>query len=188
MLLLRNPAREEIIRALDIYENTLDENNNLLIFYAGHGYWDERTQKGYWIPSDAGFDNTANWIRNSTISGYISGIGTKHTLLIADACFSGGIFKTRAIPEETSGGIQRLNDLSSRKAMTSGTLKEVPDNSVFMYYFLKQLSENKEKYLPAEGLFHSFKPAVLNNSDNIPQFGVIKNSGDEGGDFIFIIQ
>jgi hypothetical protein len=28
--------------------------------------------------------------------------------------------------------------------------------------------------------------AVMNNSENVPQFGTIQNVGDEGGDFIFI--
>ena len=81
--------------------------------------------------------------------------------------------------------ISRLNELPSRKAMTSGTLKEVPDKSVFVEYLVKRLLENEEDYLPSEQLFFSFKPAVLNNSDNIPQFGEIKDAGDEGGDFIF---
>jgi hypothetical protein len=30
------------------------------------------------------------------------------------------------------------------------------------------------------------KMAVINNSENIPQFGTIRNVGDNGGDFIFI--
>ena len=115
-----------------------------------------------------------------------SGIESKHTLLIADACFSGGIFKTRAAFSGASRAINRLHELPSRKAMTSGTLKEVPDESIFLYYLTKNLKENQEEFLPAEKLFFSFKPAVLNNSENIPQFGVIKNAGDEGGDFIFI--
>jgi hypothetical protein len=70
--------------------------------------------------------------------------------------------------------------------MTSGTLTEVPDKSVFLEYLLKQLSENAEAYLSSEQLFFSFKPAVLNNTENVPQFGVVGNSGDEGGDFLFI--
>lgn len=186
VVFLRNPHREDIIKALDKLEYFLKENDNLLIFYAGHGMWDEHTQRGYWIPADASISSTSNWIRNSTISGYISGLKTKHTLIIADACFSGGIFKTRAAMPDTPSSVQRLYELPSRKAMTSGTLKEVPDESVFLYYLTKKLEENQDHYLPSEQLFHSFKPAVLNNSDNIPQFGVIKNSGDEGGDFIFI--
>jgi len=82
--------------------------------------------------------------------------------------------------------IQKLYELPSRKAMTSGTLKEVPDKSVFLQYLTKRLIDNEEQYLPSEQLFYSFKPAVLNNSINVPQFGEIKNAGDEGGDFIFI--
>lgn len=184
--LLVNATREEIISSLDKLESRLTENDNLLIFYAGHGYWDEKTGKGYWFPADAKYNNTANWIRNSTISGYISGIKSKHTLLIADACFSGGIFKTRAAFSGASRAINRIYELPSRKAMTSGTLKEVPDKSVFLYYLTKNLQENQEEFLPAEKLFFGFKQAVLNNSENIPQFGVIKNAGDEGGDFVFI--
>ena len=184
--MLVNATREDIISSFDKLETKLTENDNLLVFYAGHGYWDEKTGKGYWFPADAKYNNTANWIRNSTISGYISGIRSKHTLLIADACFSGGIFKTRAAFSGASRAINRLHELPSRKAMTSGTLKEVPDKSVFIYYLTKNLQENQEEFLPAEKLFFGFKSAVLNNSENIPQFGVIKNAGDEGGDFIFI--
>jgi hypothetical protein len=184
--LLINAKREEIIAVFDELEFNLTENDNLLIFYAGHGYWDERTQKGYWLPADAKYDNTACWIRNSTITGYVSGIKARHTLLISDACFSGGIFKTRAAFTGASKAMTRLYELPSKKAMTSGTLKEVPDESVFLHYLTKNLQENQEKFMPAEKLFFSFKPAVLNNSENIPQFGVIKNAGDEGGDFIFV--
>jgi hypothetical protein len=51
---------------------------------------------------------------------------------------------------------------------------------------VKRLTENQKKYLPTEELFNSFKVAVMNNSPNEPQYGEIKNSGDEGGDFIFL--
>ena len=70
--------------------------------------------------------------------------------------------------------------------MTSGVLEEVPDESVFIDYLVKRLEENQEKYLPSELLFSSFKTAVMNNSETVPQFGVIQNVGDEGGDFIFV--
>jgi len=76
--------------------------------------------------------------------------------------------------------------MNSRKAMTSGTLKEVPDESVFLKYLMERLEENQEEYLASEQLFYSLKPAVLNNSENVPQFGEVKNAGDEGGDFIFV--
>jgi hypothetical protein len=130
--------------------------------------------------------STVKWFRNSTLRDFIGSIQTRHTVLIADACFSGAIFKTRAAFAAPSQGIQKLYELPSRKAMTSGILQQVPDESVFIKYLIKRLEENEEKYLPSEVLFSSFKTAVMENSSNVPQFGTIQNVGDEGGDFIFI--
>jgi len=183
---LKNPTREQIISSLDQLEKEVTKSDNLLIFYAGHGYWNETSQKGFWLPSDASKKNTSNWIANSSVSDYIRSIPAKHTLLIADACFSGSIFKTRAAFGSQDLSTMKLYELTSRKAMTSGTLTEVPDKSVFIDFLVKRLNENQEHYLPSEQLFFSFKPAVVNNTESIPQFGVIGNSGDEGGDFIFI--
>jgi len=57
-----------------------------------------------------------------------------------------------------------------------------------MTYLLKQLRVNTKNYLSAEELFYKFKQAVINNSNNsqIPQYGTLSKTGDEGGDFIFI--
>jgi hypothetical protein len=159
-----------------------------LIFYAGHGYWDREKETGFWLPSDAERFSSVNWIRNSTIQDFVDDINTNHTLLISDACFAGSIFKSRGAFQDASMGINRLYSLTSRKAMTSGTLQEVPDRSVFLEYLLKRLLENGKKYLSAAELFSSFREAVLNNSANVPQYGVIQDTGDEGGDFIFIMR
>jgi WD40 repeat protein len=183
--LLKNPKYHEIIEALDHLEKIVTSNDNLLIFYAGHGKWDKVTSRGYWLPSDARLSSTSNWFRNSTLTDYIASIKSKHTLLIADACFAGSIFKTRGVSDKP-GGIERLYNKPSRKAMTSGTLEEVPDVSVFLKYLKKNLEQNKENFLPSEQLFYGMKSAVLNNSSNIPQFGEVKDAGDEGGDFIFV--
>jgi len=186
MKMLIDPRYEEIVIALDELSRTIINKDNLLIFYAGHGYWEERSGIGYWLPSDAKQSNTANWFRNSTLRDYISSINSNHTLLIADACFTGSIFKTRSAFSNSSVAIEKLYNLPSRKAMTSGTLEEVPDRSVFVEYLIKRLKENQEIYLSSETLFTSFRTAVMNNSPNLPQYGEINNTGDEGGDFIFI--
>ena len=183
---LKNPTRQKLIIAFDNLGNELTENDNLLIFYAGHGYWDFDRKTGYWLPSDASIDNTANWFRNSTIKSYVASLETKNLLLIADACFSGGIFRTRGIFKEAPTGIEELYTLPSRKAMTSGNLKEVPDESQFIKFLTQKLIDNQEKFITSEKLFNSFKEEVINNTENTPQFGTIKNSGDQGGDFIFI--
>lgn len=188
VVFLKNPSRAGIIDALDKLANRLTENDNLLVFYAGHGYWDERLKQGFWLPADASKNSRSRWLSNSTLKDYIGGIRSKHTLLIADACFSGGIFKTRSAFNNAPKAMQELYKLPSRKAMTSGAMKEVPDRSVFVQYMLKRLQGNSETYLSSEQLFASMRQAVINNSPNgqVPQFGEIRETGDEGGDFVFV--
>ncbi len=186
--LLKNPTRSAIIKTFDQLAKRLTDQDNLLIFYAGHGFWDERLKQGFWLPVDAAQSSRTEWISNSTIRDYVAGMATKHTLLISDACFSGGIFKTRDAFSAENPATRELYRLPSRKAMTSGAMKEVPDKSVFVEYLVKRLRENKDQLLAAETLFSSFRQAVINNSPNrqVPQFGEIRETGDEGGDFIFI--
>ena len=186
VVLIKNAKRANITDALDMLAEKITENDNLLIFYAGHGWWDKNANVGYWLPSDATISRKADWFGNSTLCDYLKVINSKHTLLIADACFGGSIFKTRRVSLEAPKAIQMLYDLPSRKAMTSGTLTEVPDRSTFVKYLIERLDNNQEKYVSSEQLFSSFRIAVINNSDVIPQYGEIRNVGDEGGDFIFI--
>jgi len=186
VIFLKNATNKQIVSSMDSLAYKITDYDNLLIFYAGHGFWDAKTEIGYWLPSDAEMTDKSTWFRNSSLRDHINSIKSNHTLLVADACFSGGIFKTRGAFDNASYAITKLYNMPSRKAMTSGTLKEVPDKSVFLKYLLKRLRENKKTYISAAELFNSFRNAVLNNSPNIPQYGMIQNSGDEGGEFIFI--
>ncbi len=183
---LQNATREVIIRNLDALSNEIGPEDNLLIFYAGHGVWDPESNNGYWLPSDADEDVKINWFRNSTLVDYLKEINSKHTLLITDACFSGSIFKMRSAFGNREKAYEKLYELPSRKAMTSGSLTKVPDRSSFTRFLIQRLEENDETYLSSEQLFSSFRIAVINNSDVIPQYGEIENVGDEGGDFIFL--
>ncbi len=182
---LKNPTKGDIIGTLHKMRKEVTSEDNLLIYYAGHGHWDEEMETGYWLPRNASRDNPVDWLPNTDLTNYLNALKTKHTLLIADACFSGGIFKTRAAFNNEMA-VEKLYKLNSRKALTSGNLSEVPDKSVFIEFLIKRLDQNTKKYFPAEQLFSSLKPAVMSNSPNVPQYGTIQNVGDEGGDFIFI--
>jgi hypothetical protein len=188
LIFLKNPGRKQIIDTFNQLAQRVRENDNLLIFYAGHGYWEDRIKQGFWLPADAKRESQAEWLSNGAIQDYIRGIKSKHTLLITDACFGGGIFKTRSAFSEASRAIVELYKLPSRKAMTSGMLTEVPDKSVFIEYLLKRLNENAEPFLATLNLFASFNLAVTNNSQvrQVPVYGVIFETGDEGGDFVLM--
>ncbi|BDS13550.1 DUF7477 domain-containing protein [Aureispira anguillae] len=182
--LLKNPTKEQILEKLIYLQERLTQQDQLLIFYSGHGM--VKNEIGYWLPSDAKKDNRLKWFSNSELRDYVNSIQTQHTLVIADACFSGSIF-TGGYRDVTEFACAEMEKIPSRRAMTSGANTVVPDNSVFFKYLIKKLNENNTSCLSAETLYSKVKPAVIYNSPNnhIPQFGVMPQTGDEGGNFIF---
>ena len=187
--ILNNPDRRTIYKTLQDLRKQLTGKDNLLIFYAGHGMWLDDMKQGFWLPSDAaGLNDPSDWIPNSNIRDYIKAIKAKHILLVADACFSGGIFKLREASSSPGISVEKIYELPSRKAMTSGSLKTVPDQSVFVEFLIKRLKENNEPYIDAQKLFARLREAVINNSkvNQTPLYGAINEAGDEGGDFVFV--
>jgi uncharacterized caspase-like protein len=170
------------------------EDDNLLIFYSGHGDFKERVNRGYWVPADAETTETFDLISNSEIQDYLDAIKSKHTLLISDACFSGDIFRgeTLTIPlVRTERYYRQQHSLPSRRAITSGGIEPVVDggpegHSVFSFYLLESLEANQERFFDASQLYTQLKVPVFNNSNQSPVFLPIKNTGDRGGQFIFI--
>jgi len=186
---LVNPTRRTIYQTLQSLRNKLTDKDNLLIFYAGHGFWVEDMKQGFWLATDAtGINDPSDWIPNSTVRDYIKAIKARHILLVADSCFSGAIFKTREFLVKQKAYVDQIYELPSRRAMTSGAMKTVPDQSVFLYYLVKRLKDNKEPYLDTQKLFANMREAVINNSPThqTPLYGAISEAGDEGGDFIFV--
>lgn len=186
IITLANPKRTQIFEAFNTLRKKLTQYDNLLIFYAGHGYWDKDLEQGYWIPSDSQSKDRTNWLSNSEIIDLLKGIKSLHTLLIADACFAGSIFVTRKAFHEIDKSLEFSYSQKSRNGITSGANTPVPDKSVFVEMFIKKLKQNKEKYLPAVQLYLEFRDNVTNNSQigQRPLFGELE--GNEGGEFIFI--
>lgn len=187
--ILRDPSRRDIISKLCQYSNELTSEDNLLIFYAGHGNWDGCREQGYWLPSDAEINNPSNWISNADVRDLIRAIKTQHTLVISDACFSGAILRTRSA-SIGSKTIQEKYLIKSRRVLASGSPSQaVPDRSMFLDYLVKRLKENSTPYLYAEKLYTGIcdEFVQLNLSAQNPVYGVIQFAGDEvGGDFIFV--
>jgi len=186
VMLLKDPTRADIIMSLDNLSKVVTPDDHVLIFFAGHGSWDTEAQIGYWLPSDANSDTKENWFPNSQLMDYFKTINSKHTLLIVDASFSGSIFKSRSFPNVGNPDLPALYEKPSRKAMTSCSLTEAGDNGIFIRYLVQGLNENEESCLSSEQLFSSFRMDVMTNGGAIPQYGVIDDTGDQGGDFIFL--
>ena len=61
-LLDRDATRFNILNALSKLRNSLNENDSLLIYYGGHGYYDHDADKAYWLPVDADSGTSPNTI------------------------------------------------------------------------------------------------------------------------------
>ena len=187
-------TRENILQEFEWLMQNCSEEDNVFIYYSGHGEYNEEMNRGFWVPMDATSKSFTKYISNEDIKSFLSGIKSKHTLLVADACFSGDIFrgKTMTIPYENSTKYyHKIYSLNSRKAMTSGGVEPVMDkgkdgHSVFAYYFLKALNNNDETYYDAGQIYNYLKIPVVNNSYQTPEYSPVSNTGDEGGQFVFI--
>ncbi len=189
VVFLQNPDRRSIYKSFQDLRKRLTDKDNLLVFYAGHGMWMDDMKQGFWLPRDAaGPNDPSDWIPNSSIRDYIKAFKAKHVLLVDDACFSGGIFKVRSAFPDPKTSLEKIYEMPSRKAITSGSLKTVPDRSVFVEFLAKRLSDNNDPYLDTQKLFSSMRDAVINNSptQQTPLYGAINEAGDEGGDFVFV--
>jgi hypothetical protein len=182
---LKNPKRADILNALDSLADALGPNDNLLIFYAGHGKWEEAAKQGYWLPVDAKRARRTDWISSDDVNDRLRRMKARHVLLMADACFAGASL-TREVGDDKA--MEMLYQSPSRWAMTSAANEPVPDKSVFLDYVVNRLTQNSDPYLPAGRLFEQIRIGVMNNSDAQPLFRAIHNVGDQGGEFLFALR
>ncbi|NOX43724.1 MAG: caspase family protein [Gammaproteobacteria bacterium] len=196
--LLINASRSDILHPLGDLSKRVNTYDSVLLYYAGHGFLDTDTSKGYWIPVDAKGEDDSTFLRNSTIRDEMSIIASrvKHTLLISDSCFSGSLLRTtsRGIPPTT--GVERYyKKISTKKSvqiMSAGGLEFVDDNyrnsghSPFTYFLLNELKHNDRPLITLSELSTNVQKAVANNVDQTPETGVLQGAGDELGEFIFL--
>ena len=192
---LKNANRYEIFQELSRLRRELKNDDNLLIYYAGHGYLDEDTKRGYWLPVDAESDNYANWLSTSDITDMLNGMAAKHVLVVADSCYSGTLTRgvqisSQLLEPDQLEWIQRINTKKSRTVMTSGGLEPVLDSgsgkhSIFAEAFIRSLEENKS-ITEASKMFTSIRRSVILKADQTPEYADIRKAGHEGGDFIFV--
>ena len=195
---LENATRRDTLKALEKLSQRALPNDSVLVYYAGHGFLDSDSDRGFWVPIDAeGVDNTT-FLRNSTIRDEISTIASRarHTLLISDSCFSGTLLRrgTRSISgtEVSDGYFRKVSTKRSVQIIAAGGVEFVDDNyrasghSPFTYFLLNELSNNDRELLTVSELSNNVSVAVANNVDQVPESGVLQGAGDELGEFIFI--
>ena len=195
LLLNTNANRPNILNSLSEYRRVLRENDNLLIYYAGHGHLDPDGGKAYWLPADADSDSTANWIIADELTTDIRVLPARHVLIISDSCYSGGLTRDANAdirPTDRNVYLNRMWSGKSRTLMASGGNEPVADggpggHSVFAAAVLNALQQSSASAFTASDLFHDFiQRQVAGRSDQVPRYSPIRNSADDEGDFVFI--
>ena len=187
-------TRDKILQNIEYLVKNIKPDDNLFIYYSGHGYKDEDFNKGFWVPSDATERSVTRYISNSDIQTMLNAKSPRHVLLVADACFAGDIFKGSGAMlsfDNNPDFYKKVASRKSRQALTSGGEEPVLDggregHSVFAYYFLQAMENLKGAYFDAGQVYDELRIPVTSNSDQVPQFAPIKDTGDEGGQFIFV--
>lgn len=199
--LLLDANRYEILSALNELRESLDKDDNLLIYYAGHGKIDEGSNTGYWLPVDAAADNNINWISNGAITDILSVIEAKHILVVADSCYAGTLSQTPIariqtdIPQEARAEwLKSMAETRTRITLTSGGVEPVLDggggrNSVFAKAFLGALRSNK-KILEGYTLYSRVLEVMASQASPLdqpqtPLYAPIHLAGHEAGEFFF---
>lgn len=177
-----NATRDKIIDTFEALAKELTPEDNLVIYYAGHGFYNQVTNIGYWVPVDAQKNQISKYIPNSDIRNYLGSFNSFHTLIIADACFAGSMIGMR--------GDALKESYKSRWVITSGNMEMVDDgppgqHSPFAKALIETLRDNQQASLNADDLFKHINRKMRNNANQMPQGAPIKDVGDEGGVFVF---
>ncbi len=199
---LIDATRYEILSALNELRGRLDEGDNLLIYYGGHGELDRANLRGHWLPVDAEPNSDANWISSVAISDILNAMSARHVLVVADSCYSGAMTRSSIgnidpgmSDEERATWLKALVKARARTALTSGGVQPVMDggggeHSVFAKAFLDVLWEN-DGALETQRLYREVAARVVFVAqrfkvDQRPEYAPLRFAGHESGDFIFV--
>lgn len=190
-------TRKNILDRLRYLAVNVEENDSLIIFYAGHGHLDSITKEGSWIPVESDTVDVSAWISNHDIKNYmrVDAIRAKHILLISDSCFAGDFFRNQRakLPEVSDETIKKAFNLTSRQAITSGGIEPVSDdgfglNSVFSHFLVTTLKENQKPFLIPSDFFPDIAAGVEENAGQFPRLGSLTGTGGQrGGEIVLFL-
>lgn len=200
--LLVNANRHAIMSAFNEVKQKLGEQDNLLVYYAGHGEIDKKSQTAYWLPVDSETGNSANWISSQSITEFLSIMPARHIMVVADSCYSGALTGS-AVAKLPAGmdeakrerWLKAMNSRKARTVLTSGGVKPVMDqgggeHSVFANAFLKVLRGNKriiEDYDIFRDVANQVRASAARGGfEQSPQYAPLQHAGHEGSPFFFV--
>jgi hypothetical protein len=167
------------------YSSSLSLQDNLIIYFSGHGHYDSKIDRGYWMPVE-GTHNYTTWIPNDTIITLLGQIDCKHILLISDSCFSNSFFSVNP-----TKGFKDYSNYKSRWAFTSSfelaydSIKG--ENGPFAKAILDYLQHRNLDFRVGE-LIEYVKVVFSASKFQSPQGSALYCKGHSGGEMVFKIR
>ena len=202
--MLLDATNIEVMEAINDLNQTLTDEDNLLIYYAGHG---ERIQagellSGYWLPVNADAPpRDTFWVSNEFVTGHLARLSARRVLVMADSCYAGllssspGYLMLRDAPQYDAEFLRYKLPKRSRLLLSSGGDRPVldegaPNHSVFAATVLDTLRDN-ERILSGPQLFQAIDGKIRERAADVgfeqrAEYKAIKGAGHEVGDFFFV--
>ena len=194
--LIENSTETEVLEVLDKYaQKEYAPEDQLLIFFAGHGYFNEGFKIGYLVaqdtqrPADGG--RLLSYLSHSHFRDIIDRMSCKHIFLVMDTCYSGTFDERLAMRGEaenlsemlSSEDIKRKLTYTTRWYLTSGAKEQVPDDSLFARALLEALRSKggRDNVLTIKEILTYLEDL----SDPTPCFAEFGRNAP-GSDFLFI--
>jgi WD40 repeat protein len=151
--LIKNGTTSQIKQGLE-WINKLAKLENgdaeVIFYYSGHGLPDDATKIAYLMPVDISGANVQEGIKLDDVYSKLTEHPTKRTIVLLDACFSGGARNQGLVAMKGSKLKPRDNSLSGNIVVLSSSTGEESSgvyrtnkHGYFTYFLLKKLQETK---------------------------------------------
>ena len=180
---------QAILDSLDALRQKITPADNLVIYFAGHGWYDNQANVGYWVPADAERGKSATFLSFSVLRDELGSINSWHTVILADSCYAGTLFLERDIMGEEIA-LEKLAQYPSRYILAAGRNEPVLDgpagtHSPFAGSLIDILKHHRDGLLPVTELTMLLIRAVGANASQLPRGEPMRNVGHRGGVFMF---
>ena len=173
--------KSAIIAALENFSpkgaEPLDDDDALLIYFAGHGGLSANGNNSYFATYEAQHNERASWYSHLEFIGELAAIQARYILLIANSCFSGGLVTERSWKDGKSLSLAGISGHRSREIITSGKKDQtVRDNSSFATALRQTLRNPSKSWVLSDELHISARDYVSANDGHWPRYGVIRDA------------
>jgi hypothetical protein len=197
--IVENATQEEIlVKIKDFSKRNYKPQDQLLIFFAGHGVFDEGFGEGYVVAKNSLEVDKAktSYISHSNLRSYINNISCNHILLAMDVCFGGtldpAIARSRAVDarDELTDNefLARKLSKKTRRYITSGGKEYVSDgiagkHSPFAARMIEALrSRGGDDRILTISEILPYLEKIKQHEPRAGEFG----DNEKGSDFVFV--